>query len=212
VDSNGNGMIDGDDGTFGLIGSIVDVGFGDPTDGADVLASCIGLAICIARQTPNEVSFGLALDGLVDLNSDGVITAADTCGRCFFGRDLASGFVDMPGGGGGGGGTPTPTPPPTVVTHERTTPLTLEHHIVAAGMVTVTDGTMECASNVDVRIQRRISGHWRTVKSTMTDANGAFRVHLRDRIGKYRARVPRTTLASGDICARTTSPPVWHRH
>lgn len=99
------------------------------------------------------------------------------------------------------------------MTHERaTTPLTLEHHVVAAGMVTVTDGTMECAANVPVRIQRRISGRWRTVKSTMTDANGAFSVHIRDRIGKYRARVPKMTLASGDVCARTTSAPVWHRH
>jgi hypothetical protein len=206
VDANGNGAIDADDCSFGLIGASVDAGFGDPTDGVDILAS--GLCGFAGVIDPT-------LDGLVDLNNDEAITVADTCTGCFFGRDVASGFVDMPGGGGGGGGgggTPSPTPPPTVVTHERTTPLTLEHHIVASGMLTVADGTMECASHVSVRLQRRISGDWRTVKSTMTDANGAFSVHLRDRVGRYRARVPRTTLASGDICARTTSPPVWHRH
>ncbi len=138
VDSNGNGAIDGDDGTFGLIGNTVDVGLGDPTDGADVLASCIGIAICFARHTPDRVLIGMSIDGLVDLNSDGLITLADTCSHCFFGRDLASGFVDLPGGGGGGGGgggTPPPTPPPTVVTHERNTPLTLEQHLVATGIV-----------------------------------------------------------------------------
>jgi hypothetical protein len=46
----------------------------------------------------------------------------------------------------------------------------------------------------------------------MEDGNGAYRVHLRDRVGKYRAKVPRTTFASSDICAGTTSPSVWNRH
>jgi hypothetical protein len=214
VDSNGNGFIDGNDGTFGLIGSTVDVGFGDPTDGADVLSSCIGFAICLTRQATNIASFGLAIDGLVDLNSDGIITTADTCARCFFGHALVDGFVNAPsgGGGGGGGGTPTPTPPPTVVRHERTTPLALGRHLWATGTVHVTDGTTECAANVTVDIQRWVHGHWRTVATVMTDANGAFRVHLPDHVGRYRAVVRRSTLASGDICARATSDPVWHHH
>jgi hypothetical protein len=39
VDSNGNEGIDGDDCHFGLIGQAVDAGFGDATDGADVLGA-----------------------------------------------------------------------------------------------------------------------------------------------------------------------------
>ncbi|MGZ6544472.1 MAG: hypothetical protein ACXVEI_04085 [Actinomycetota bacterium] len=216
VDSNGNETIDASDGSLGLIGSTVDVGFGDPTDGADILSTCPGLRSCIARQTTTAVSLGgMSIDGLVDLDSDGVITAADTCARCFFGHALVDGFVNGPsggGGGGGGGGTPTPTPPPTVVRHERTTPLALGRHLWATGTVHVADGTTECAANVTVDIQRWVQSHWRTVATVMTDANGAFRVHLPDHVGRYRALVRRSTLASGDICARATSDRVWHHH
>ena len=189
VDSNGNGVIDASDGSLGLIGSTVDVGLGDPTDGADILSSCPGLRSCIARQTTTALSLGgLFVDGLVD------------------------GLVNAPSGGGGGGGTPTPIPPPTVVRHERTTPLALGRHLWATGTVHVADGTTECAANVTVDIQRWVRGHWRTVATVMTDANGAFHVHLPDHVGRYRALVRRSTLASGDICARATSGPIRHHH
>jgi len=88
VDSNGNGLIDGDDCTFGLVGATDDAGGGDMTDGADVLGN----------PTANECGFALAPDpadnGLVDLDSDGTITGADTCSNgCFFGHNLGHGAV-----------------------------------------------------------------------------------------------------------------------
>ena len=88
VDSNGNGAIDGDDCTFGLVGATDDVGGGDMTDGADVLGN----------PGANECGFASAPDpadnGLVDLNSDGTITSDDTCwDGCFFGHDLSHGVV-----------------------------------------------------------------------------------------------------------------------
>ena len=92
IDANGDETIDGEDCHLGLIGQTVDVGLGDPHDGADVLASdgtgtnqCTGLA---------EVS-AAADDGLVDLNSDGNITlAGDTCNNaCVMGHNVKEGVV-----------------------------------------------------------------------------------------------------------------------
>jgi Ca2+-binding RTX toxin-like protein len=90
VDSNGNEAIDPADCHFGLIGETVDVGLGDPTDGADILGN--------DSAETNPCGFGNPPDpannGLVDLNSDGEITAAaDSCNACFFGHDVDTGFV-----------------------------------------------------------------------------------------------------------------------
>lgn len=91
VDSNGNEVIDSGDCAFGLIGETVDDGLGDATDGADVLAN--------DGAESNPCGFGSVTgpdpgnNGLVDLNSDMAITAADSCNDCFFGHDLANGFV-----------------------------------------------------------------------------------------------------------------------
>jgi Ca2+-binding RTX toxin-like protein len=91
VDASGNEIINSEDCAFGLIGSAVDVGLGDATDGADILAN--------DPAESNPCGFGSvdgpdpASNGLVDWNSDMVITAADSCNGCFFGHILSSGFV-----------------------------------------------------------------------------------------------------------------------
>jgi hypothetical protein len=206
VDSDRNGEIDMFDQAYGLIGSLDDAGLGDPFDGTDVLAGgCPGRRNCremhsICRSIPCQ------FNGMVDLNSDAEITNADTCSRCFFGKGVESGLVTTHDGGGG---EPSPTPPPAIM-HERTASMAFGQQLVATGMVAVTDGTTACFTDVPVQIQRRVNGHWRTVGTTTTDLNGAYRVHPGRRDGKYRARAPRTTLASGDICANATSAPVWN--
>jgi hypothetical protein len=74
VDSNGNEFIDPDDCHFGIVGQ------------ADILGSS---ATCGFAITP-----AFADNGLVDLNGNGAITAADSCSNgCFFGYDVSSGFV-----------------------------------------------------------------------------------------------------------------------
>jgi Ca2+-binding RTX toxin-like protein len=86
VDSNGNEAIDGEDCHFGLVGQTVDPGLGDATDGADILGDDPGCGFA----TPPAA----ADNGLVDLNSDGDITAADSCSNgCFFGHDVQAGKV-----------------------------------------------------------------------------------------------------------------------
>ncbi len=91
VDSSGNEIINSADCHFGLIGETVDAGLNDATDGADILANNLA--------ETNPCGFGVvggpdpAFNGLVDLNSDMTITAADSCENCFFGLDLDDGFV-----------------------------------------------------------------------------------------------------------------------
>jgi Ca2+-binding RTX toxin-like protein len=92
VDSDGNETINTDDCHFGLIGETVDAGLGEPTDGADILGN--------TAANTNPCGFGNPPDaadtGLVDLNSDGDITAADSCPACFFGLEVKDGFVMAP--------------------------------------------------------------------------------------------------------------------
>jgi hypothetical protein len=97
--------------------------------------------------------------------------------------------------------------------HSRSITLSLRKHLVARGMVSVGDAFTACAASVPVKIQRRVSGHWKTVGSTTTTSTGAYKKRIRDRAGRYRARATRISLNSGaDICSRATSPVRRHTH
>src|SRR5215218_5207641 len=92
VDSNGDEVIDANDCAFGLIGETVDAGAGDMTDGADILGNTLGNANPCGFANPPEA----ANNGLVDLNSDGEITAADSCTNgCFFRHNVLLGVVQV---------------------------------------------------------------------------------------------------------------------
>jgi hypothetical protein len=267
VDSNGNESIDGGDCTFGLIGQTVDVGLGDATDGADILGSDLG---CGFAGSP----LSSTLNGLVDLNSDEGITAADSCTNgCFFGHNVTSGIVQVegaaptitsfaptagpvgtsvtitgtnltgatsvkfngvsatitsntatqivtkvPAGATTGkitvttaGGTATSATNFTVtgLSHARSISLRLRDSLVARGRVTVSDGFAACADSVAVKVQKRVSGHWKTVKNTTTSSTGGYQTHLRNRHGRYRSLAPMVTKGT-DTCSRDVSPTRTH--
>jgi len=105
------------------------------------------------------------------------------------------------------GGTATSSTNFTVLgpTHQRTISLRLARHLVTSGLVVVSDGFTACRRNVVVRIQRLVSGNWRTVAEILTANDGSYRTRVADRIGKYRARAIRRVLGSGDVCGRATS-------
>jgi hypothetical protein len=113
-----------------------------------------------------------------------------------------------------GGGTVTSTADFVVSTvHSRSITLSLRKHLVARGMVSVGDAFTACAASVPVRIQRRVSGSWKTVGKTTTTDTGAYKKRIRDRAGRYRARATRIALNNGaDVCSRATSPVRRHRH
>jgi Ca2+-binding RTX toxin-like protein len=91
VDSNGDEAITADDCHLGLIGLADDVGLGDPTVGVNILGNDLADSNPCGFATPPAD----AHDGLVDLNGDGNITAADSCARCFFGHGVATGRAQV---------------------------------------------------------------------------------------------------------------------
>ena len=132
VDANGDGTIDDDDCTFGLVGATNDAGFGDPTDGADVISG--GTNPCGFATVTN-----VANNGLVDLNSDGDIGLADTCANgCFFRHNVTNGVVQAEGPTI----TPTPSPSATPSTSPSASPSPGPGVPAAPGAstLTITDG------------------------------------------------------------------------
>jgi hypothetical protein len=120
-------------------------------------------------------------------------------------------FNDVDGEGAVLSGTQFLVPPPGVVVdcfpHTRSITLSLRRHLVVRGMVSVDDGFTACAATVPVKIQRRISGHWKTVGSATTTSTGAYKKWIPDKSGRYRARATMVALNSGaDLCSRATSP------
>jgi len=103
-----------------------------------------------------------------------------------------------------------PDPDPTVEPLEptaRSITLRLRKHLVARGRVTAADDFSPCFANVTVKIKR-----WgKVIKTTETNDEGRYRVRIRDRKGKYVARVAKNELTDA-ICAATRSPRLRHRH
>jgi IPT/TIG domain len=97
--------------------------------------------------------------------------------------------------------------------HSRSVTLSLKRHLVAKGVVSVSDGFTSCVASVPVKIQRRVSGSWKNVGSTTTTATGSYSKKLKDKTGKYRAKAPKVTLNAGvDICMGAKSPVRKHTH
>jgi hypothetical protein len=87
----------------------------------------------------------------------------------------------------------------TSPSHDRSISLRLRDTLVARGKVTVSDAFAACADTVPVKIQKKKSGHWKTVKSTTTSSSGSYRVQLRNKHGRYRSLAPKVA-AGTDIC------------
>jgi subtilisin-like proprotein convertase family protein len=92
-----------------------------------------------------------------------------------------------------------------VVRHSRDVSLTLNGN-KAQGTVNVTDGFAACRSGVPVKVQHLKKGVWKTVGSTLTKANGTYRVPGLTDPGKYRTVAKKITLGSGDVCLKDISP------
>jgi hypothetical protein len=112
------------------------------------------------------------------------------------------------------GGTATSATNFTVSTaHSRSVTLSLKKHLVAKGVVSVGDGFTACVSSVPVKIQRRVSGNWKSVGSTTTTASGSYSKKIKDKTGKYRAKAPKVVLNAGvDVCSGAKSPVRKHTH
>jgi streptogramin lyase len=105
-------------------------------------------------------------------------------------------------------GSATSTSSFTVSTiHSRKVTLNLVRHLVARGVVNASDGFSACAATVPVKIQLRVSGHWKTVATPTTTASGSYREKIANHAGRYRAKTPKVIRGGGaDTCSAATSP------
>jgi IPT/TIG domain len=142
-----------------------------------------------APETPKQLSVLVPLDA-----ADGPIRVST--------------FNDVVGEGAVLSASAFQVPPPDVTClsadHARSITLSLRRHLVARGKVIVLDGFTDCAASVPVRIQRRISGPWRTVGRTTTTDTGAYKKRIKDRPGKYRSVAP--PINPLPLCFRANSP------
>jgi hypothetical protein len=122
-------------------------------------------------------------------------------------------FNDVDGEGAVLSGTAFQVPPPDIhcppfaVDHTRGVTLSLRKHLVARGRVSSTEDPAftACVASVPVKVQRRVSGRWRTVGRTTTTDTGAYKKRIKDRPGKYRSVAPSIDQFT-DLCFRAISP------
>jgi len=96
--------------------------------------------------------------------------------------------------------------------HPRNVTLKLVKHLRMKGKVNVPDGTTDCASGVPVKLQRKKKGGgWKTLKTVTTNDTGQYKGKVQDKVGRYRALAPRTTVGD-EICLKDVSPVRKHSH
>jgi hypothetical protein len=65
----------------------------------------------------------------------------------------------------------------------RSVTLRLTRSVIARGMVSADDGFTACVAGVPVKIQRRVAGEWKTVRTTTTSPTGSYRRRIPDKAG-----------------------------
>jgi hypothetical protein len=108
-------------------------------------------------------------------------------------------------------------PPPefdcSVFGISRSVTLRAVRSLVARGAVSADNGYTACAASVPVKIQRRVAGEWKTVRTTTTSPTGSYKRRIPDNAGRYRTMAPRIfrwpSLPTGfgpPACLRGISP------
>jgi IPT/TIG domain len=89
----------------------------------------------------------------------------------------------------------------------RSVTLRLVRSLVARGAVSADNGFTPCAASVPVKIQRRVAGEWKTVRTTTTSPTGSYRRRIPDRPGRYRTTAPKVPIGfNPNSCLRAVSP------
>ncbi len=96
--------------------------------------------------------------------------------------------------------------------HRRGLTLTMRKHLTVKGRLSA-ETSPSCTSGQRVVVQRRASSTWRRVTTVATRADGSFRASVPDRVGRFRAISPSSTLDDGwTSCGRAMSSTTGHRH
>ena len=187
---------------------------GDPASGTvNVLANDIdpdGDPMTVTGSSSSSVE-----GGTVGCTANGECTYTEPGGPCGYadsftytvsdGSSSADGTVNVTvecDDGGGGGGAFI----------ERTVTLELKRHLRAKGVLSAGQA-FNCVGGMAVRIQKRSSGMWKTIKTLTADNEGNFAGAIPDKKGKYRAQAPEVeTQSPPDTCGQATSSAQVHRH
>jgi len=93
----------------------------------------------------------------------------------------------------------------------RSVTLRVVRSLVARGVVSSDNGFTACAASVPVKIQRRVAGEWKTVRTTTTSPTGSYKRRIPDKAGRYRAKARKIFVSYGFVppsCLRAISPTV----
>ncbi|MDQ3953563.1 MAG: hypothetical protein M3279_11485 [Actinomycetota bacterium] len=101
--------------------------------------------------------------------------------------------------------SPSPTSSSSGGVIERDVTLYLKRSLIAGGRIVGLEDIRVCVEHVPLAVQRRTDGIWRNLKLVRTDAEGRFRVNLRDRVGAYRAVAKKTVDDESSVCGRAVS-------
>lgn len=107
------------------------------------------------------------------------------------------------GDGGAGGGS--------ITEHSRSASLTLTKHLKATGTVSA-DGYGPCQKNASVKIQRKVSGSFKTIKTVSTGDDDRYATRLPDKKGVYRAQVASKSPSATHRCLADSSRTRRHTH
>lgn len=98
----------------------------------------------------------------------------------------------------------------TAVASETQVSLRLRRHLKATGaLVAEAKG---CKRGRKVKVQRSVPSGWKVIGSGRSNRDGSYRISINDRPGAYRAKVPPSTLGSGQKCKGDVSSIRRHRH
>ena len=89
--------------------------------------------------------------------------------------------------------------------HRMSITLRLKGHLRALGRIKARDGYKPCRIDAPIRIQRKKSGKWRTVRRTHSRSTGDYKVRLPDRRGRYRAFSPAGLVDDDNRCSAAKS-------
>jgi hypothetical protein len=101
---------------------------------------------------------------------------------------------------------------PSALGHTRSITLKLKDKLTAKGTVKSTEDPAftDCAASVPVKIQRKVSGSWKTVGKTTTSDTGAYSKKIKNKKGKYRSIAVKTTVPTDELCLKAKSPVRTH--
>lgn len=95
--------------------------------------------------------------------------------------------------------------------HSRNLTMVLKRHLIAKGTLT-SEGPASCLAGIPVKVQKRVSGSWKPIKTTSATDAGSYKVKIPDKPGRYRAVVGVTTVDVQNTCLATRSDVAVHRH